>query len=250
LFYPPIPFQILDFKLKMLLTADFRYLIFLNYRVERELLESRVPPGAELDLLNGHLYISLVAFLFENLHIEGLPAPFHQKFEEVNLRFYVKQKGSTEEKHGVVLIREIVPKTLMAVAARVIFNEKYISLPMEHELKAGEVQSMEYSWNTEKQRSFVRAQFRNEWEETKQNSAEHWLMKRPYGFTATRDGNTQEIIMEHPDWRITPILDYECEFDIPGSFGTEFAPYLILKTASAFIAEGSPVKIFTSKTGH
>jgi uncharacterized protein YqjF (DUF2071 family) len=226
----------------MLLTADFRYLIFLNYRVEPELLAPRLPPGIELDLLNGHPYISLVAFLFENLHVEGLPAPFHQKFEEVNLRFYVKQKGSTEEKHGVVFIREIVPRTFMAVAARVIFNEKYISLPMEHALTPGEVLSMEYGWNTGKQ-NFVRAAFKNEWEEPGKSSTEYWLMKRPYGFTTTRDGDTREITMEHPDWRTTPVLDLACEFDVSGSFGIEFVPFLTLKPASAFIAEGSHVEI-------
>jgi uncharacterized protein len=227
----------------MLLTADFRYLIFLNYRVERELLASRVPHGVELDLLNGHSYISLVAFLFENLQVQGIPAPFHQKFEEVNLRFYVKQKGSSVEKHGVVFIREIVPKTLMAAAARFIFNEKYICLPMEHELTAGEVYSMEYRWNTETQKNFVRAAFKNEWAEPEKNSSEYWLMKRPHGFTATRDGKTQEITMEHPDWRITPLLDVLCEFDIPGGFGTEFVPYLTLKPASVFIAEGSHIEV-------
>jgi len=71
----------------MELTADFRNLIFLNYRVDREVLEARVPPGVELELLDGHPYISLVAFLFENLHVQGFSAPFHQQFEEVNLRF-------------------------------------------------------------------------------------------------------------------------------------------------------------------
>jgi uncharacterized protein len=227
----------------MLLTADFRYLVFLNYRVERELLESRVPTGVELHLLNGDPYISLVAFLFENLQVQGLPAPFHQKFEEVNLRFYVKQKGSTQEKHGVTFIREIVPKTLMAAAARFIFNEKYISLPMAHVLTPGEVQSLEYTWNTDKQKNFVRGSFKNEWEEPEKTSTEYWLMKRPYGFTATREGETQEITMEHPDWRITPVLDLSCEFDIPESFGIEFVPFLTLKPASAFIAEGSQVEV-------
>ena len=227
----------------MLLTADFRYLVFLNYRVKRELLESRVPSGVELDFLNGVPYISLVAFLFENLHVQGFPAPFHQKFEEVNLRFYVKQKGTIEEKHGVTFIREIVPKTLMAAAARFIFNEKYISLPMDNVLTLGEVRSLEYSWDTDKQKNFVRASFKNEWQEPEKNSPEYWLMKRPYGFTATREGETQEITMDHPDWRITSVLDLSCEFDIPENFGIEFVPFLTLKPASAFVAEGSPVRV-------
>jgi uncharacterized protein len=227
----------------MQLTADFRSLIFLNYRVERELLEPRLPSGVELDLLNGSAYISLVAFLFENLHVQGFPAPFHQKFEEVNLRFYVKQKGTTEEKRGVTFIREIVPKTLMAAAARFVFNEKYISLPMDNLLTHGEVQSLEYSWDTGKQRNFVRASFKNEWQEPEKISPEYWLMKRPYGFTATKEDETQEIRMEHPDWRITPVLDLSCEFDIPESFGIEFVPFLTLKPSSAFVAEGSHVEV-------
>ena len=44
----------------------------------------------------------------------------------------MKDQASPVEKHGVVFIREIVPKTLIAATARLIFNEKYIRLPMEH----------------------------------------------------------------------------------------------------------------------
>ena len=229
----------------MRMTADFRYLIFANYAVDRELLEPRLPDGVQLHLLNGKAYLSLVAFLFENLHVQSLPAPFHQQFEEVNLRFYVRsRKDHNEEKNGVVFIREIVPKAMLAAAARVLFNEKYMTLPMEHHFQTGheQINTVEYSWQTGK-KSFIRVAFKNDWRYPETGSSQHFFMTRPYGFTRLEEGGTNEIQMEHPLWRVASVLDFATDYDIPSVFGEEFVPFLTLRPASIFVAEGSKVEV-------
>ena len=228
----------------MLMNAEFRNLVFINYSVDRNLLESRLPTGVRLHLLNGKAYVSIVAFLFENLELQGIPAPFHQQFEEVNLRFYVRGDDSQKETHGVVFIREIVPKSLVTAAARALFNEKYLTLPMDHTFQTGTdgINTIEYTWQTS-QKSFVHVAFKNEWKIPEPDSAEHFFCARPVAFTRTGEGKTKEMRMEHPVWRVTPVLNTLTEYDIPSVFGQELVPFLTLKPFSAFVAEGSPIRM-------
>src|ERR1700691_2835852 len=88
------------------LTAEWNNVLLLNYAVDASLLERFVPAGTELDSFEGRTYLSLVGFEFNRLRMFGLAVPFHQSFEEVNLRFYVK----CSTRQGVVFIRELVPK--------------------------------------------------------------------------------------------------------------------------------------------
>src|SRR6185312_5033436 len=96
------------------LTAEWTNLLMLNYAVDIGLLESFVPAGTEIDAFDGKTYLSLVGFEFNRTRVRGFAVPFHQNFEEVNLRFYVR-RGS---KRGVVFIRELVPRYAVAAVAR------------------------------------------------------------------------------------------------------------------------------------
>ena len=100
------------------LTAEWRHLLMLNYPVEREVLEPLVPAGTTLDTYKGKAYVSLVAFLFLKTRLLGVPVPFHQDFEEVNLRFYVRRFSGDDWRRGVVFVKEIVPKPAIAFIAR------------------------------------------------------------------------------------------------------------------------------------
>ncbi|MCU1289737.1 MAG: hypothetical protein JWN60_1966, partial [Acidobacteria bacterium] len=67
-----------------------------NYEISPELLKEFVPNGTELDFHEGKCYVSLVAFMFQDTRVLGVPVPFHINFEEVNLRFYVRREVSGE----------------------------------------------------------------------------------------------------------------------------------------------------------
>ena len=77
-------------KLSTFLTAEWRKLAIANYAIDATLLRQHVPAGTELDSWQDTCYISLVGFLFLNTRIKGIAVPFHTRFEEVNLRFYVR----------------------------------------------------------------------------------------------------------------------------------------------------------------
>jgi uncharacterized protein len=72
---------------KIFLTAEWRYLVMLNYEIDPAALADFVPTGTELDFWNGKSYVSIVGFLFRDTRIIGIPIPFHRHFEEINLRF-------------------------------------------------------------------------------------------------------------------------------------------------------------------
>jgi uncharacterized protein YqjF (DUF2071 family) len=49
---------------KVFLTAEWRYLVMLNFAVDPNLLFPFVPVGTQLDLFHGKTFMSLVGFLF------------------------------------------------------------------------------------------------------------------------------------------------------------------------------------------
>ena len=103
------------------LTATWARLLNLTYGVDPKLLEPHVPPGVDLDVIDGQAFVSLVAFDFLDTKVKGIKLPFHVNFPEINLRYYLKYKGKT----GVAFIKEFVPKFCIAFVADKIYNEPY-----------------------------------------------------------------------------------------------------------------------------
>jgi uncharacterized protein YqjF (DUF2071 family) len=132
------------------LTADWQDLAMLNYEVDPGLLSKFRPAGTELDHWNGKTFVSLVGFRFLKTKVCGIPIPFHRNFDEVNLRFYVRRSVGGEVRRGVVFIKEIVPRWAIATVARSFYNENYVALPMDHQLKSGEHGLLvEYRWRSD-----------------------------------------------------------------------------------------------------
>ncbi|MGI9115830.1 MAG: DUF2071 domain-containing protein, partial [Chthoniobacterales bacterium] len=132
---------------KPFLTANWRYLAMLTYRIDPALLARYVPPGVELDFYNGETFVSVVGFLFLETRLLGVAIPRHRNFEEVNLRFYVRKRSADTWRRGVCFIREIVPRQAIAIVARVFYGEPYMALPMKSDVvhRDGELK-VEYGW--------------------------------------------------------------------------------------------------------
>ena len=99
----------------------------LNYEVPPEVLTPRLPRGVELDLWQGRALVSLVGFRFLHTKVKGIVLPWHRDFDEVNLRFYVRRKMPDGWRRGVVFVRELVPRPLIAVVARVCYGEPFLA---------------------------------------------------------------------------------------------------------------------------
>jgi uncharacterized protein len=227
------------------LSAEWRSLVMINYAVEPAALALHLPRGVELDLWEGEALVSMVGFLFLKTRVLGWPIPFHQDFDEVNLRFYVRRRTAEGWRRGVVFVREIVPRFAIAATARVAYNEPYLSLPMRHSvpsaLQAGA--RLEFGWRFRGRWQSLGATLAGELQDIRAGSAEEFIFEHYHGYTRQRDGGTVEYHVEHPRWRAWQTSESFLDADVPALYGEPFAASLGGKPRSAFVAEGSPVLV-------
>lgn len=226
------------------LTARWEWLIMLNYAIDPAVLAGRVPAGTELDSWNGQCLVSMVGFLFLDTRLLGLPVPLHRRFEEVNLRFYVRREVQGELRRGVVFVKEIVPMPAVAWTARLAYNENYIALPMAHHLDTdGEQKTVAYTWQFAGQTNRLALRTQGPAYLPEPDSAESFISEHYYGYARQRDGSTLAYQVEHPQWRVWQ--GQSAQFDCPVGqlYGPEFVAALRQPPHSMFLAEGSDVVV-------
>jgi uncharacterized protein len=225
------------------LTAEWNNLLMLNYAVDPSLLERLVPAGTELDVFEGRNYLSLVGFEFNRSRIFGFAVPFHQAFEEVNLRFYVRRAS----RRGVVFIRELVPRHAVAAIARFAFKENYSCVPMSHRIKnraGGDAMEAEYAWGSGPDRCLM-------WIETEgasflppDRSASQFITEHYWGYVAQPGGGCLEYEVQHARWCVKDAKRAGLSGNAARLYGAEIAQALSHDPDSAFLAMGSPVTVF------
>jgi uncharacterized protein len=233
---------------RVFLSAEWRSLAMLNYRVPPSLLEPHVPRGTELDLFDGAAYVSVVGFLFRQTKLFGIRIPGYAQFEEVNLRFYVRRKVAGEVRHGVTFLRELVPKRAVSIVARLRYNEPYRTVRMQSAFgligPAGRPLAVAYGWKTRG------AEWSRLWLEPRGDalaaapgSEEAFITQHFWGYTRTRFGGTIEYEVQHPKWRVWGVSRSVIEGDTSDVFGEQFAPILAAPPYSAMYCGGSAVTV-------
>ena len=222
------------------LSAQWRQLAMLNYRVPHDLVVPYVPAGTELDLWQGSAYVSVVGFMFRDTLVIGLPIPFHRTFEEVNLRTYVRRTVDGLERRAVTFIRELVPRSAIAITARLSYNEPYRAVPMAHRIDDDRV---EYSWRTSEGWTRLRLEGLGPAAAATAGSEEEFITRRHWGYTRQRDGSTIEYEVRHPPWTVRAARRTVLEGDLAGTYGDRFARILAAPPHSAFFADGSAVTV-------
>jgi hypothetical protein len=225
------------------LTANWRYLAMLNYVVDPALIEPLVPPGTEIDYDNGETFISVVGFLFLDTRLIGIPIPLHRDFEEVNLRFYVKRKSADSWRRGVVFVRELVPRRAIALVARAFYGERYLALPMKHNIEHTHANlNVEYSWRRGQKWEFLKVSAAGEPQSIPAGSHAEFITEHYWGYTTLRDG-CSEYRVEHPRWKIWNAATFDFRADVAVLYGEQFAETLRAAPRSVFIADGSPITV-------
>ena len=228
-----------------MLTAEWRELALLNFEVDPSLLMARVPLGCELDAWQGRTLVSVVGFMFLDTRLLGIPIPLHRTFEEVNLRFYVRRHAADGWRRGVVFVKEIVPRLVIACVARALYNEPYISLPMTHQIETqGSEHSVRYAWSLRGRENFVSVRAEGLPRAIVDGSEEEFIAEHYWGYTRQRDGSTLEYSVEHPRWKIWRAQEARLDCDVRELYGAEFEPVLRASPSSAFLADGSAVRVY------
>ncbi|MGB3618874.1 MAG: DUF2071 domain-containing protein [Catalinimonas sp.] len=227
------------------LRARWRYLIMANWEVPPKLLMPHLPPGTQIDLYDGRAYVSLVGFLFEGARLLGVPAPFHQRFEEFNLRFYVTHQAGAERRRGVVFYQELVPKPMIPLVANNLFGERYATLPMRHQInRTAEALRVQYDWNTRDRWHTFGVEADGEARAVAAGTLEEFITEHYWGYARTKDGTgTYEYQVEHPRWQGYPVRDFQTDADFSALYGDRFARYLAGAPASVYLLHGSEARI-------
>src|SRR5258707_9534752 len=189
-------------KQRTFLTAEWNHLLMLNYAVDPSLLQQFVPAGTHLDQLDGKTYVSLIGFEFNETRVSGISIPFHQSFEEVNLRLYVKR----DSKRGVVFIRELVPKYAVAAIARFAFGENYSCVPMSHRIHTradSDVMEAEYAWGAGQNRCLLQIETSGPGFLPAEGSLSQFITGHYWGYASQSNGACLEYEVQHPQWRVT-----------------------------------------------
>jgi uncharacterized protein YqjF (DUF2071 family) len=234
------------------LTAEWRKLIMAQYAVTTETLAPFLPHGVELDLFGSNAFVSLVGFLFDRVKLKGIPIPFHTRFEEVNLRFYVRRlmpDGTT--RRGVVFISEIVPKPAITFIARTLYGEAYKTAPTSHiwRTSAGSNQELDisYTWripdSTKTKPQHLAVQTAAQSQPIAEGSVEEFLTEHYWGYTKRSNGSTGEYGVEHPRWQCYPVRATQVSADFGALYGKAFAHLSEREPDNVLLAEGSAITI-------
>jgi uncharacterized protein YqjF (DUF2071 family) len=180
--------------------------------------------------------------MFLNTKVLGLPIPFHQNFEEVNLRFYVRYFEDGEWKRGVVFLKEIVPKSAITFVANNLYGEHYVTLPMFHQWQDSDnTKTVKYAWKTEDKWQSIKVETEKEPSPLLENSEAEFITQHYWGYTKINDKRTSEYQVEHPSWRILNVKDYSIDYTAKNFYGAPFDDIMRTNPVSVFMAEGSEI---------
>lgn len=107
----------------------------LDFEADAATLHPLVPAGTELDSRERITCVSVVGFHFTSTRVLGMRVPGHTAFDEVKLRFSVRRREAGAWRRGVVFIRELAPRRVIAWMPRWCYNEPYQALPMRHRVE-------------------------------------------------------------------------------------------------------------------
>jgi len=211
------------------LTAEWRNLLMLNYAVDPSLLAPYVPTGTELDFFDGQTYISLIGFEFNRTRVLGVAIPFHQDFEEVNVRFYVRREEGQGIKRGVVFI-----------------SEKYTRVPMAHRIDLREdaqIAGGEFSWRLGREACVMQIETEGPAFLPAPGSEAEFITEHYWGYASQADGACLEYQVQHPQWQVWNAKRASFTGNAESIYGPQIAAVLTRLPSSAFLAEGSAVTV-------
>jgi len=171
----------------------------------------------------------------------------HTDFPEINLRFYVRYKSNNEWRRGVVFIKEIVPKRAITLIANTFFGERYVTMPAMHKRKqeSGNL-TVSCVWKSRNWNELMVLADENK-RPLREGSDEEFITQHFWGYTALSRKRTGEYHVSHPAWDIHPVINYCVQCDVGDLYGKEFTFLEKEKPVSVFLAEGSPVTVYSKR---
>jgi len=228
--------------------AQWKDLLLVNYRVDRALLEPHVPSGLELLDWQGDVYVSLVVFDFRRVRMWGLAIPGQTDFPEWNLRFYVREKAG-EKRRGVVFIRELVPRRLVSLGARWLYNEPYETWPMSLQALSTK-QGKQIRHDLRHRSGAMSISFRASEQSCvpSEHSKSHFFKEHSWGFGTTRAGKTLAYRVHHPIWTTREVSGLSININGAALYGEPWNFIGSVKPDSVIFADGSDIEVYAGSS--
>lgn len=224
--------------------AQWKDLLLANYAVDPSDLAPYMPAGVEPLTWKGDPYVSLVAFDFKRVRVRGLAIPGNTNFPEWNLRFYAREKGN-DQRVGVVFIGEIVPKPLVSLGARLLYNEPYTTHQIRSRLtEHGESIAFHHELDHRTGRMTIDATLSNEAVTPGEDSEAHFFKEHDWGFGTTRRGKTLIYRVHHPRWSVREVSDLSINADLGALYGDRWKHLNNREPDSVVFADGSDIEVY------
>jgi uncharacterized protein YqjF (DUF2071 family) len=225
------------------LTGEWRKLVMVNYSIDPQLLKPFIPFGTTINFWKNNCYVTLAGFMFCNIRAKHIMIPFNTSTEKINLRFYVLPLQAAQQERGVVFIKEIVSKPILAWGANLFYKERYSVMPVKH--RWGKIEGKQHvlyrwkyhQWNTLKLSTYLHPI------DLIPETEEEFICLQPRGYTKVNETKTYRYEVLHPSWQIYPVTNYDLNVDFKGLYGDAFAFLKYQKPSSVILAEGSKVSI-------
>lgn len=228
------------------LTAKWEHLLIMNFEIDPAYLAAYVPHGVVLDLWEGKCIVSLVGFHFSNVKCFNIPVPFYSDFDEVNLRFYVKEPNPDGSfKRGVVFIKELVPDQPIAKLANTLFHEHYEAVPLyNHNEEFSSSIEVSYSWEKNGRSHTMQAKTDGSYSDLEMNSEEEFTLEHYWGYTRVSECKTYRYEVKHPKWKVSTIKQYGLDWNPRLAYGEEWKFLRNIKPTKVMLAKGSDVSVY------
>jgi len=230
--------------MRSLLTAGWTNLLVVTFEADKKLLREYIPYKTELNDWNGKYYMSLLGFMFSRPVIARIPTPIYRCFEEINLRFYVRHKSRYGWRNGVVFIKEIAPYKLVGLAAKWLYLEHFIAIPMKHSFtQNGKEKRAAYYWNTGHAWNHLEMVTAVNPAEPGPYSLESFTRDHYYAYTRQNSTKSRGFEIEHPPWNIYPAISFDMKLDAATIYGEPFVEYFQQTPCSSFLMNGSRTNV-------
>lgn len=229
-------------------TARWRNVAIFSWPIRDHHLIPFLPGGVVLDHWNDSAYISLVALLLDDLRVLGLPA-LPRRFEEVNLRFYVRGTPGGDPRPGVVFLRQLVARPLVALGGRHLFREPMSAAAMHHEFNPTERangsgrQLVHYGWRNGGREDGIWITADGDAYPAQAGSLDEFLTARYRGYNGQSAGRTRTYQISRDAWVLSPVVDHRLECDAHTLYGPEFGDVMSQPPTSVLLANGSNARL-------
>ncbi len=231
------------------ITAHWQNLALLSWPIDDSAVTRLLPRGLEIDRFNGNAFVSAVGLTVSRLRVLGVPT-WPARFEQVNFRFYVRQRlSSGGYRRGVVFLKQLVPHRTTALTARLVYGEPFSPVPMSHDCREPPTclldshRKFAYIWERNGQTEGLWAETDLAAEFPEPGSLTEFLTARYWGYNGRPGDNTKAYPVTRPDWAVRPATAWRFDCDVSTLLGCAFAHCISTPPTSALMTSGCQATI-------